>query len=35
MEKAATETVWEGKYLVVRKQGSWEYVGAPAASTPR
>ncbi|MGQ0660980.1 NUDIX hydrolase [Sphingosinicella sp.] len=20
------ETVWEGKYLVVRKQGAWEYV---------
>ena len=27
MEKATAETVWEGKYLVVRKQGSWEYVG--------
>lgn len=21
------ETVWEGRYLVVRKQGRWEYVG--------
>ena len=21
------ETVWEGKYILVRKQGSWEYVG--------
>ena len=21
------ETVWAGKYLVVRKQGTWEYVG--------
>ena len=23
----AAETVWEGKYIKVRKQGSWEYVG--------
>ena len=23
----AAKTVWEGKYLVVRKQGTWEYVG--------
>lgn len=21
------ETVWQGKYLLVRKQGTWEYVG--------
>lgn len=21
------ETVWEGKYILVRKQGTWEYVG--------
>ena len=21
------ETVWQGKYLVVRRQGTWEYVG--------
>lgn len=27
MTDAPAETVWEGKYLTVRKQGSWEYVG--------
>lgn len=26
-EDAPTETVWQGKYLIVRKQGTWEYVG--------
>ena len=26
-EDTPAETVWEGKYLVVRKQGTWEYVG--------
>lgn len=24
---APAEIVWEGKYLIVRKQGTWEYVG--------
>lgn len=23
----ATETLWRGKYLAVRRQGTWEYVG--------
>ncbi len=27
MTDEPAETVWEGKYLVVRKQGTWEYVG--------
>jgi ADP-ribose pyrophosphatase len=27
MSDAPTETVWQGKYLIVRKQGTWEYVG--------
>ena len=22
----ATETVWEGRFIVVKKQGAWEYV---------
>jgi ADP-ribose pyrophosphatase len=27
MNEAPAETVWQGKYLIVRKQGTWEYVG--------
>ena len=27
MTGTPAETVWQGKYLVVRKQGTWEYVG--------
>ena len=27
MSDEPAETVWEGKYLIVRKQGTWEYVG--------
>lgn len=25
--KEPAETVWQGKYITVRKQGTWEYVG--------
>lgn len=27
MTDEPAETVWQGKYLVVRRQGTWEYVG--------
>lgn len=27
MTDTPTETVWQGKYLTVHKQGTWEYVG--------
>lgn len=27
MSADPAETVWQGKYLTVRKQGTWEYVG--------
>lgn len=27
MSDTPTETVWQGKYLTVHKQGTWEYVG--------
>jgi ADP-ribose pyrophosphatase len=27
MTETPAEIVWEGKYLIVRKQGTWEYVG--------
>ena len=26
---APTETVWEGRYLVAKKRGQWEFVGRP------
>ncbi len=31
MDRLPTETVWEGKYLVAKKRGTWEFVARPKA----